>query len=110
MALLFPEISVARLRVARELLLTIWRFRGCASNRIQFDGRFQVLQRRIADGLCRLSLLEVWQDQAPAFQIDGKVVEELIDKPLHVAPPKPPAIEQRNLVVNYRFPRWRVWV
>jgi hypothetical protein len=63
-----------------------------------------MLQRRIADRPCRLSLLGVWQDQALAFQIDGKVVEELIDKPLPVAPPSPPAI------VNYRFQRWWVWV
>jgi len=31
----------------------------------------------------------------------------MIDKPLHVAPPRPPAIEPRSVVVNYRFPRWR---
>ena len=30
----------------------------------------------------------------------------MIDKPLHIAPPRSPAIEQRSVVVNYRFPPW----
>jgi uncharacterized membrane protein (UPF0182 family) len=31
----------------------------------------------------------------------------MIEKPLHIEPPRPPAIEPRSVVVNYRFPRWR---
>jgi len=31
----------------------------------------------------------------------------MIEKPLHLEPPRPPAIERRAVVVNYRFPRWR---
>ena len=31
----------------------------------------------------------------------------MIEKPLHVEPPRPPAIEPRTVAVNYRFPRWR---
>ena len=31
----------------------------------------------------------------------------MIEKPLHSEPPRPPAIEPRSVVVNYRFPRWR---
>ncbi|MDR3698181.1 MAG: UPF0182 family protein [Candidatus Sulfopaludibacter sp.] len=31
----------------------------------------------------------------------------MIEKPLHIEPPRPPAIESRSVVVNYRFPRWR---
>ncbi len=31
----------------------------------------------------------------------------MIEKLLHIEPPRPPAIEPRSVVVNYRFPRWR---
>ena len=31
----------------------------------------------------------------------------MIEKPLHIEPPRPPGIEPRSVVVNYHFPRWR---
>jgi len=31
----------------------------------------------------------------------------MIEKPLHIEPPRTPAIEPRTVAVNYRFPRWR---
>jgi uncharacterized membrane protein (UPF0182 family) len=31
----------------------------------------------------------------------------MIEKLLHIEPPRPSAIEPRSVVVNYRFPRWR---
>jgi Uncharacterised protein family (UPF0182) len=31
----------------------------------------------------------------------------MIETPLHIEPPRPPSIERRAVVVNYRFPRWR---
>jgi uncharacterized membrane protein (UPF0182 family) len=31
----------------------------------------------------------------------------MIEKPLHIEPPRPPAIELHSVVVNYHFPRWR---
>ena len=31
----------------------------------------------------------------------------MIEKPLHIEPPRPPSIERRAVVVNYRFPQWR---
>src|ERR1039458_9331842 len=31
----------------------------------------------------------------------------MIEKPLHIEPPRAPATEPRSVVVNYRFPRWR---
>lgn len=33
----------------------------------------------------------------------------MIEKPLHIEPPRPPAIEPRSVVVNYHVPRWRPW-
>ena len=30
----------------------------------------------------------------------------MIETPLHIEPPRPPSIERRAVVVNYRFPRW----
>jgi hypothetical protein len=31
----------------------------------------------------------------------------MIEKPLHIEPPRPPTIEPRSVVANDRFPRWR---
>jgi uncharacterized membrane protein (UPF0182 family) len=31
----------------------------------------------------------------------------MIEEPLHTEPPRPPSIERRAVVVNYRLPRWR---
>src|SRR5208337_109277 len=31
----------------------------------------------------------------------------MIEKPLHLEPPRPPSIEQRAIIVNYHLPRWR---
>ena len=31
----------------------------------------------------------------------------MIEKPLHIETPRPPAIEPRSVIVNYHFPRWR---
>jgi hypothetical protein len=31
----------------------------------------------------------------------------MIEKPLHIEPPRPFAIGPRSVIVNYHFPRWR---
>jgi hypothetical protein len=72
--LVFRRILFAQFPSGARTASNDLEFRRCASNRIQFVGRFQMLERGIA--LRALPTVTAPRLAGFALQIDGKVVED----------------------------------